>query len=131
MSSVQDLARAYSVTYESLAAVLKGKAGELVPAEPPRAAPAADAGWLPPLPDAAIAAARPYADLIWERLHELAGQGVAGPDGAELFGAGTPDAGTWDAITQRWPLRACVWMMADLHRREAAPGNGARRAAPA
>ncbi len=125
ISSVQDIARVYEVTYESLVAVLRGKADELAPAAPPRPAPPSGAGWLPPLPGAAIAAARPYADLISDRLLELALDGVAAPSGAQVFGPGSRDAGTWDAISERWPLRACVWLMADLQARE----SGAAREA--
>ncbi len=125
ISSVQDIARVYEVTYESLVAVLSGKADELAPAAPPRPAPPSGAGWLPPLPGAAIAAARPYADLISDRLLELALDGVAAPSGAQVFGPGSRDAGTWDAISERWPLRACVWLMADLQARE----SGAAREA--
>jgi len=124
--TLREIAQAYQVTYDSLIAVLAETADELTPEEPPappRAAPPADAGWLPPLPDAAIAAARPYADRIQDRLLELALDGVADPDGGQVFGKGTPDARTWDAIAERWPLRQRVWMMADLHRREQGPGR--------
>ncbi len=125
LPALQQIARAYAVTYESVTAVLKGGADELAPEEPaaPRPAPPPDAGWLPPLPDAAIAAARPYADLISDRLLELALDGVADPSGEQVFGKGSRDARTWDAISERWPLRACVWMMAYLQSGEAAPGR--------
>jgi hypothetical protein len=125
--TLRDIAQAYQVTYDSLAAVLAGKEDELSPAPP--AAPAAVAegdGWLPPFTDPArIAADLPYFDEINERRIELAGQGVSDPSGAQMFGAGTEDAQAWDGIGARMNLRQRVWLIADLQRRDDGRGPAA------
>jgi hypothetical protein len=63
--TLQQIARAYAVTYDSMVAVLRGEADELAPAEPTPSVPAApaDAGLSPPMTDAARVPdpARPYA----------------------------------------------------------------------
>ena len=121
------IAQAYQVTYESLAAVLSGTADELTPVAP--SAPPAPAGsvgndGLPPTTDAAgIAAARPYADQIWMRLLDVAAQGVTDPYGAVVFGEGTDEARIWDvpSLRQLCSVPERVWMIAGLRHRAAGP----------
>ena len=119
--TLRDVAQAYQVTYDSLTAVLAGKADALTPAVP-AAVPPGD-GWMPPMTDPArIASARPYADRIHARLRHLAAQGITDPDGAQVFGPG-PDAATWDG-TGRWDTDERVWMIADMQRRDGSRGAG-------
>jgi hypothetical protein len=128
ISSIQDIARAYGVTYESLAAVLRGDADGLVPAQPaPAPAAAAFPAGLPPLADAGrLARAAPHLARIWERVWALAARGVTDPSGAEVFGEGTAGARAWDSgIAQRWPVPERVWLLADFQASE--PGPGAAR----
>lgn len=117
--TLRDIAQAYAVTYESLAAVLAGEAAALAPAAP--AVPPAQA---PPMADAARAAsARPYLDRIHRRLRALAAQGVTDPSGAQVFGPG-PDAQTWDGIGARLDMEDRAWLIADLQRRDGGRGGG-------
>ena len=136
LPTLQDVAAAYDVTCESMTDVVWSGAGELVPAAadepaPPPAAPRL----LPaaPIDDAARTAAdRPYADRIWADLRAWAAKGVTDPTGAQLFGAGTPDAQAWDGTAGRMDEGDRVWHIADLQRfgdrgpnSRAASGNGA------
>jgi hypothetical protein len=131
------IAQGYAVDYESVLAVLRGEADELVPvpvvpvdpdlAVPPAppgpvpAVPAEPPGWTPPASGTAFTAeARRNADRIWVRLRDLAAAGVADPDGARLFGPGTADAKTWDGAAASLDLPDLVWLIADLQCRAAA-----------
>ena len=85
--SLREIAQAYQVTYDSIVALLRGEADELIPAEPA----------LPPVPSAPTAAvsdsgATPmvtgednvtaswsYAEPIWERLYHLARAATSTP----------------------------------------------------
>jgi len=121
ISSVQQIARAYAVTYESLAAVLRGEAGELVPAQDAAAGAPAPAVPLPVTDPARMARAAPLAAGIWERVWVLAVQGTPDPSGAQVFGEGSADARAWDAVAGRWPVPDRVWMIADLQARGDGP----------
>jgi hypothetical protein len=136
--TLRDIAQAYAVTFGSLTAVLAGTADELTPAPPAAAAvPVVLPGRMPPMADAArIASARPYADLIWQRLNHLAALGVTDPDGTQVFGRagadplgydgiGSPaDAQTWDGTGARLDLPDRVWLIADMQRRDDGRGPG-------
>jgi hypothetical protein len=115
------IAKGYQVTEESILAVLRGEADQLAPAVP-----AGPPGQLPPVDDASwIAAARPYFDEINERRVALAAEGITDPSGAQLFGAGTEDAETWDGPAAVLPeIRDRVWLIAGL--RAAAAARAAR-----
>ncbi len=124
--TLRDIAQAYAVTYDSLTAVLAGRADELTPAvpAPPAVVPPGD-GWLPPMTDPGrIASARPFADRIHARLRRLAALGVTDPDGEKMFGPGA-DAKTWDGTAGRWDLDERVWMIADMQRRDGGRPDGA------
>jgi transcriptional regulator with XRE-family HTH domain len=130
--TLQDIAAAYEVTYESMTAVAWSDAGELVPApvpaeaEEPRAltpAPPDDRpapGW----PPERVAADRPYFDRINERRVELASRGIVYPTGAQMFPDDPDDAAAWDGPGARLPVGDRVWFIADLRRLEAARGAG-------
>lgn len=122
-ATLQQIARAYAVTYESLVAVMAGEGDALVPdpGRGPAAVPlrAASGVWLPPVTAARLAQAAPYADRISRRLEDLAAGGVASPSGAQVFGPGTADARTWDGLAGRMPQEQCVWMLAELQAGEA------------
>ena len=129
--TLRDIAQAYQVTYDSLIAVLAGKADALAPAAPaiPAAVPPDD-GWLPPMTDPArVTSARPYADRIWDRLRTLAAEGVTSPSGGQLFRPGSPDAQAWDGTGARLDLPDRVWLIADMQRRDDGRGPGAGAAA--
>lgn len=115
---LEQFARAYEVTPESVYAVLEGTADELAPAVPAaRAVPGEPPGWTPPVDLARQSSDRPYADRIWERLRQLAGRGVMDPDGAQVFPGSPADAKTWDGTTARGlDLPNRVWLLADLQR---------------
>jgi hypothetical protein len=121
--SLEDVAAAYDVTYMSIMAVVWSDAGELVPAaaeEPPADdAPPAAARVLPssPLDDSGREdATRPYATPIWEKLLDLAGQGVTDPSGVAL-GLGPGDAKIWDGSRGAMSLPDRAWLVADIQRR--------------
>ena len=123
--SLEDLAAAYEVTYDSMIDVVWSGAGELVPAGaelralPP--APSADPpGWAP----GRIAADRSYFNVINERRVELASRGIAYPSGAQMFGAGTEDAKAWDGAFAHVPVGDRVWGIADMRRRAAERAAG-------
>jgi hypothetical protein len=135
--TLQDIARAYEVTWDSLTAVLAGTADALVPAPP-----AAAVVQLPPITDPARAASvRPYVTRINKRLRHLASLGVTDPDGTQVFlrcpaepvadppgyaGIGSPgDAKAWDGIGTRMDIDDRVWFIADLqHRADGRDGAG-------
>jgi hypothetical protein len=126
--TLEDVAAAYEVTYESMMAVVWSDAGELAPAAPP-APPAAlpvpgePPGWMASDGDR-TEANRPYADRIRGRLDLLRLQGVTGPKGAQLFGEGTADARDWDKYAGDWEIPDLVWFVADLQRRAAGRDGG-------
>jgi hypothetical protein len=131
--SLREIAQAYQVTYDSIGALLRGEADELIPAEPapPRAssaptAPVGDSRATPMVTgEDDVTASWSYAEPIWERLYDLARAGNLDPTGADLFGEGTDDARTWDdpRLRRLLPLRERVRNIADLRRREAGPRN--------
>ncbi len=110
-------------------------AAQLLPAAGYETAPGVAApadGWTPTLDAAKVRQARPHADRIWQRLRELALQGIAEPSGEQMFGPGTLDAADWDRATG---LKAeeKVWLVAILQAGEAAarsPGQGTGTALP-
>jgi hypothetical protein len=125
--TLRDIAQAYQVTYDSIVAVLAGAAAELTPAEPVPlpvpSAPGSDSRRSSTVTgEDKNTATWPYAEAIWQRLHELASAGNPDPAGADLFGEGTDDARAWDdlRLRQLLPLRERVRNIADLRRREAA-----------
>jgi hypothetical protein len=119
--TLQDIAQAYQVTYESLIAVLDGTADTLTPAGPGRP----DTGWAPPTADPARAASdRPYFDEINERRVALAARGITTPSGAQMFGEDTDDAKAWDGIGDRLDVGDRVWFIADLRRRATGRSTG-------
>jgi hypothetical protein len=131
--SLREIAQAYQVTYDSIVALLRGEADELIPAEPapppvPSAptAPASDSRATPMVTGADnVTASWSYAEPIWEQLYDLARAGNLDPTGADLFGEGTDDARTWDdpRLRRLLPLRERVRNIADLRRREAGTRN--------
>jgi len=120
---LEELARAYRVTIESVVAVAYLRAAVLiptsfdtiravpdVPAEPPR--------WTAPTDDEARAAAnRSWFDQIQGRLDLLRARGVAEPSGRQLFPDAPDDAKAWDGIGPRMEIDDRVWIIADLRRR--------------
>jgi hypothetical protein len=121
--TLADIARAYQVTYDSVLAVLAGKADELVPAGP-ALAPAGPSGWKPPAGRDREDAVRPWFDQINERRIELAAQGITSPDGAQMFGKGTADADAWDGFGAGLEIRDRVWFIAELRRYADGRGPG-------
>ena len=122
--TLKEIAAAYGVTYESVLAVLQGEAGGLILAKtappPAPAAPGRNSGRTPPVTgEDKNGATWPYAEAIWQRLLELAGN--PDPTGAELFGEDTDEARIWDvpSLRQLCSVPERVWMIADLHHREA------------
>lgn len=116
------LAQAYQVTPDSVIAVLDGGDLEPLTAAPGRHArpePPADRPWLPPLDAGTLDQARPFADAIWQRLRELALQGVADPSGAQLFPGNDADIATWDQRAGVMSVEERVWLIAALRAREA------------
>ena len=128
------IAQGYAVDYESILAVLRGEADDLVPVPvapvnpdlvpvPPAAAPAGD----PPFADPARAAGdRSFFDEVNERRFALAARGVLDPSGAQMFPDCPDDARAWDGIGARLSIRDRVWFIADLRRRAAGrvPNSG-------
>jgi hypothetical protein len=131
--SLQDVARAYDVTYDSMMAVVWSGAGELIPAAPPvlPAAPpvlaAAPDGWVPPIADPVRRDAdAPYAAPVLDRLLELADDGILDPSGAQMFPDSPDDARAWDG-PGRWVRspRDRAWFIAEIRRWEAGRGGQA------
>ena len=123
-ATLKQIAQAYEVTYESIAALLRGEADELIRTEssppPAPAATGSDSRRTSLVTgEDKNAATWPYAEVIWQRLHELAGN--LDPTGAELFGEGTDEARIWDvsSLRQLCSIPERVWMIADLRHREA------------
>jgi hypothetical protein len=124
------LAEAYGTTPDSVVAVLEGGDLEPLPGTPAQAPlargrhrtpePPVTGQWLPPLPAETIERSRPYADAIWQRLRELALQGIAEPSGRQLFPDAAADAATWDLRADLLSVPERVWLLAALRAREAA-----------
>ena len=90
-----------------------------------RAPEAPAAQWLPPLPDSAtIERARPHADAIWQRLRQLALQGIADPSGELMFPGDEADAADWDRRAGLLSLEERVWLIAAIRAREEARERG-------
>jgi hypothetical protein len=137
--TLREIAQAYAVTYDSLAAVLAGTASTLEPA-----APAAPVTRLPPMTGAArIASDRDYYKKINERRVDLAARGITDPSGTEMFlrtdgdprdyrGIGSADdVKAWDGIGARLDIDDRVWFIADLQRRaDGRDGQGGTESAP-
>jgi hypothetical protein len=109
ISTLDALARAYAVTYDSLVAVGRGEADELTPA-------AAPGGDTPPMTAERAAADRPWYDEINERRFALAARGIIDPTGEQMFPDSPDDAKAWDGIGARMPVGDRVWFIADLRR---------------
>lgn len=121
--TLEDLADAYAVTYDSMLAVAWGRADELTPAADPAEPP----DWTPPTDNMPRDAAnRSYFDQIQGRLDLLKARGVARPSGRQLFPDAPDDAKTWDGIGDRIDIDDKAWIIADLRRRDAgrAPDSG-------
>jgi len=116
--TLQEIAQAYQVTYDSVLAVLHGEADALSPA-----APAGPPGWEPPAFPDRDAELRPWFDPVNERRVALAAQGVTDPSGEQMFGKGTDDAKAWDGIGARLRIGDRVRFIAEL-RRNASNRNG-------
>jgi hypothetical protein len=119
--TLRQIAQAYQVTYDSLIAVLAGKADELTPASPaaaPRLLPSS------PMDDAPYeGAVRPGAVPIWESLDRLAARGVTDPSAADL-GLSGRDAEVWDGSAGTMSQADRGWLVADMRlRREARAAN--------
>ncbi len=116
---LEQFARAYDVTLESVHAVLRGDAGKLEPAPPAAVSP-----WRP-LPAAPMddegreSSVRPYAVRLWDGLLRLAGQGVTDPSGV-MLGLSPADAKVWDGSAGAMSLADRAWLVADMQRRRAA-----------
>ena len=123
---LEQFARAYEVTAESVYALLDGKTDELEPARPPAPPPAAPAP--PSAPPSALLredADRPYFATIWDRLLDLADRGISDPSGAQL-GLDPDDAKLWDGTRGAMSRGDRAWLVADIQRRRreaAAPGR--------
>ncbi len=126
--ALQNIARAYDVTYDSMIAVVRGTADELAPppAAPPAILPAPPAADDPPFDAPRAEQNRPFFDPINERRVELATRGIAYPDGAQMFGEGTEDAKAWDTDGAPMPVGDRVWFIADLRRRAAGRAAGSQ-----
>ena len=90
--SLQDVARAYEVTYDSMMAVVWSGAGELAPV---RADPPPDEN-TPPLTQRQVAAGQSWYDEINEIRVALAARGITNPTGAQMFPGDPDDARAWD-----------------------------------
>jgi hypothetical protein len=130
--TLQEIAQAYQVTYDSIVAVLGEKTGRLtpvLPAVPQAAGPGSalmDADRPPPpmLNEARIAADRPYYERIMGRVDLLRGQGIADPAGTQVFPDSPVDGKDWDDAAARWDISDRAWMIADLQRRAALRDDG-------
>jgi hypothetical protein len=126
------VAPAYQVTYGSIIAFLKGESDELTPVRGRRAQAAQpDDGMdgVMLLDRDREAAVRPiFAEILGRLLGtqyepglaETLGVPVGEVTGAQLFGAGTPDAKDWDDPRTRrlFSVRERVWMIAEMRVRE-------------
>jgi hypothetical protein len=110
--TLREIAQAYEVTYDSLIAVLGGKAAALAPAVPPDED-------TPPMTPERAAATRPWFDEINERRVALAARGVTNPSGAQMFPDAPADAKAWDGIGDRWSVGDRVWFIAEVRRQSA------------
>jgi hypothetical protein len=119
------VAQGYAVDYESVLAVLRGEADELVPVlvapvnpDLVPLPPAVPAAGDPPFADPARGSSdQPYFDEINERRVALAARGIIDPTGAQMFPDCPDDARAWDGIGARLPVADRVWFIADLRRR--------------
>jgi transcriptional regulator with XRE-family HTH domain len=112
--TLEDLADAYAVTYDSMLAVAWGRADELTPAPDPGRLDADR----PPFTDPdRIEANRPWRDEIKGRLDLLRARGTPEPSGRQLFPDAPDDARAWDGIGARLDIGDRVWFIADLRRR--------------
>ena len=122
------LAQAYGTTADEVIAVLGGDELGPLPESGRHArqrTPEAPGGqWLPPLGADTIEQARPHADQIWQRLRELALQGIASPSGGEVFPEDDADAADWDRRTGMFSLEERVWLIAAIRAREEARERG-------
>jgi hypothetical protein len=130
------VAQGYAVDYESMLAVLRGEADELVPVPvapvSPDFVPVAAAEEVPLRPGAASPfgsartdSDRPWFDEINERRVALAARGITDPDGAQMFPGSPGDAKAWDSIAAYGiPAGDRVWAIADFRRRAAARTPG-------
>lgn len=145
---LEQFARAYEVTAESVYDLLAGRTDELVPLREQPPAPV-QGGALPPAPPGGViaeAAARPFFDSLWLRLLELAALGTRDPDGihpqedldrwspsAAQLNLQGHDAEAWNASRGAMSLGSQAWLTADLHaareaRRASERTNGANTA---
>jgi hypothetical protein len=133
------VAPAYQVTFPSIVAFLKGETDELTPVRGRRAQAARPEDGL----DGIMlmdrdreAAVRPlFAEILGRLLGtqyepglaETLGIPVSEVTGAQLFGAGTPDAKDWDDERTRrlFTVRERVWMIAEMRVREGSPDRRA------
>jgi transcriptional regulator with XRE-family HTH domain len=128
--TLQDIAAAYEVTYDSLVAVAAGEADELTPAEAgqlsvARILPAENA----PMDDPAREEAdRPYFVPVLEKIVRLLDDGIADPSGEQL-GLSPADAKIWDGSHGAMSQSDRAWLVADMQRRRdaraARPNSGA------
>lgn len=130
--TLEDLAAAYAVTYDSILAVARGKADELTPVPVSRATGPArrtrarhdDPAGVPPAPfddPGREQADYPYAVPIWKQFVDMAGEGIA-VSGERLFPDSPDDAKAWDGTAGRMDVGDRVWFIADLRRRAAGRG---------
>ena len=123
---LEQFARAYEVTAESVYALLDGKTDELEPATAASPRQFAAPGLPPPPQESQLVrddAVRPYADPIWERLLQLRDQGVIDPDGA-LLGLSPFYAKVWDDSAGKMVLSDRVWLVGTVLRNAAAWNEG-------
>jgi hypothetical protein len=131
------VAQGYAVDYDSILAVLRGEADELVPVpvapvNPDLVPVPPAAGWpdeSPPMSPAQADADRPWFGPVNERRFALAARGILDPTGEQMFGAGTEDARAWDGPFGRsLPIGDRCWFIAELRRlaagRNAGPNSG-------
>jgi hypothetical protein len=133
--TLRQLAQAYLVAYDSLAAVAHLRARALAPV--PQQPPTGSVTQLPPMTDAVRRGADfPYFTRIEKRLRELAAAGFTDPDGTQVFLLPSPvnesdhigspgDAKAWDGIGARLDIDDRAWLIADLQRRADGRDGGA------
>ena len=126
--TLEKLAAAYEVTYESVVAVayLRARAlepGPPAPAAPPAVVPAGPPRWLAS-DKKRTAADRPYADEIRGRLKLLRAQGIPSPSGDQLFPDSPANARDFDRYAGDWDIQDLVWFLSDLWRRNASRSAG-------